>query len=314
MQSNLTLLQKADLDLAQIAAGGILQTQQAKQFMILAIEEPVMLGQVAVTPMTGPVEERDKMRFSGRVLRAGAEATALPLAARAVPALSLFNLTSVLYKAEVRITDEVLEDQIERGTFKNTVTAELAKAIGRDMEHVAINGDTTTVVTDLETQLLSTQDGWLALVNAHTVAGGDAQLNSDLLRNALTTLPQEWRRDRSMLRYFTNTFAEIRYTDDERGRMDGAGTRIHDGNWTPHYMKVPVVGVDMFPDNIGALSRTAVILSNPKNLVVGFQRKVKVELDRDVTAGVTIVVATVRFAVACAETDAAVRVDAVVGQ
>src|SRR3990167_8895970 len=118
---NRTLLQKADMDLDQITDdGGLLAPQQADAFIQLAIKQSVLLKDVAVTPMKGPVEERDKMRFSGRVLKPGAEAVALPVAERSRPALSRVTLTAQLFRTEVRYSDEVVEDQIERGTFKDT--------------------------------------------------------------------------------------------------------------------------------------------------------------------------------------------------
>lgn len=312
---NKTLLQKVDLQLAQIAAGGLLQTQQVDEFVILAIRESMMLGDVSVSPMSGPVEERDKMRFAGRVLRAGTEATSLSLAERTAPTLSLFTMTSRLYRAEVRITDEVLEDQIERNTFKDTVLKEMAHAIGRDMEHVAVNGDVTTVVVGPDTALLASQDGWLRLAAVNLVAGGGAQLNPNLLRDALTTMPVEFRRARQALRFYTNDFAEIRYTDDNRGRQTPIGDGALSGTWTPNYQKIPVTGIPEFPDTLGVgLNQTAVLLTDPKNLAIGFQRQIKVETDRDVGAGITLLVASVRFAVAIVETQATVRIDAVAGR
>src|SRR3989304_6331641 len=104
---NRTLLQKADLDLATLTTdGGLLNDQQADRFIRLAIKQSVLLGQVNVTPMNGPTAERDKIRFSGRVLQPGSEATALPLAQRSKPDLSKIRLTAELFKAEVRMSDE----------------------------------------------------------------------------------------------------------------------------------------------------------------------------------------------------------------
>lgn len=309
---NRTLLQKVDLTLAQIATGGLLQTQQTDEFILLAINEPVMTREVFVTGMTGPVEERDKMRFAGRVLRAGTEAQALAVAERSAPAFTQYLLTSRLYRAEVRITDEAAEDQIERGTFRNTVMSELTKAIGRDSEHVAINGDVTTVIVSPDTALLATQDGWIRRANANLVDANNAQLNPNLLRDALTTMPVEFRRNRATMRYYTSDFAEIRYNDDVRGRQTVTGDRALEGDWSTNYMRIPLRGVPEFPVDLGVgANETVVLLSDPKNFALGFQRKVRVETDRDGSAGATLIIASIRMAVAVVEPQAAVRVDEV---
>ena len=307
---NRTLLQKVDTTLAQIAAGGLLQEGQVDRFIVLAINQPVMMKQVLVTPMKNQTEERDKMRFAGRVLRRGLEATALPLANRSAPTFSLFNLTSVLYRAEVRITDEVLEDQIERGAFKDTVMTELAKAIGRDMEFVAIQGDVASA-----DDLLATQNGWVQRATANQVAGGVAQLNQALVRDALTALPDEFT-DMDKLRYYTNIHAAIRYNDDVRAnRVSSAlGDAALEGKWKANYYGVPIEGIPEFPAALGGgLNETVVLLTDPKNLALGFQRKVRLGVQRDEPAGVTIIVATVRFAVAIVEVAAAARINAVLG-
>ena len=144
----MTLLQKIDMTLAQIGANGLLEPEEADRFIRLAIEEPVMLSAVMVTPMNSPRKQMPKSRFAGRVLRAGTEATALGLAERVAPATSQIELVTVLYRAETRLTDEAAEDQIEQDQFINTMRAQLTEALGRDLEQIAINSDVTIAVVD----------------------------------------------------------------------------------------------------------------------------------------------------------------------
>jgi hypothetical protein len=46
-----------------------------------------------------------------------------------------------LFKAEVHLSDEVLEDNIEQATLQQTILDMIAEAAGRDMEDIVINGD-----------------------------------------------------------------------------------------------------------------------------------------------------------------------------
>ena len=116
---NRTILEKADLALADLTAGGgILKPAQAQKFMRLLIKQSVLMQQATVVPMASPKQQISKIKFGSRILRPGQEATALPPAQRAAPDLSQVELDAKLFKAEVRLSDEVLEDSIERGELR----------------------------------------------------------------------------------------------------------------------------------------------------------------------------------------------------
>ena len=69
---NRTLLQKADLALSDLTTGGgILQTAQAQQFIRLLVKQAVLMPQATVIPMKSHTHSVPRIRFAGRVLRAG---------------------------------------------------------------------------------------------------------------------------------------------------------------------------------------------------------------------------------------------------
>src|SRR5512142_496532 len=110
---NRTVLEKADLALADLTSGGgLLQPAQAQKFIRILIDESVILKQGTVVPMKSPKQLIEKVRFGGRILRAGD---------RAKPDLSQVELDAQLFKAEVRLNNEVLEDSIERGQLRQTI-------------------------------------------------------------------------------------------------------------------------------------------------------------------------------------------------
>ncbi|MFZ5786918.1 MAG: phage major capsid protein [Acidobacteriota bacterium] len=117
--SNRTILEKADLALADLTAGGgLLKPAQAQKFMRLLIKESVLMKLATVVPMASPKQQISKIKFSSRILRPGQEATALGATERVKPDLSQIELDAKLFKAEVRLSDEVLEDSIERGELR----------------------------------------------------------------------------------------------------------------------------------------------------------------------------------------------------
>lgn len=296
---NRTLLRKAEIAVADFTAGGLLQPAQADQFIRLAIKQPVILKLCSVTPMKNFKEERDKMRFASRVLRAGQEATALPSASWAKPALGMFTLDAQLFKAEVRLSDEVLEDQIERGVFRETLMQELSKAIGRDMEWVAVNGDTTS--TD---PVLAKLDGILKQANVWTVNGGSAKLSKTILRDMLRMMPDEFSESGNMA-YFTNRQARIDYRDSLADRATGLGDIMIQTSDKTVYADMPVYAVPEFPVDLS--SNTQALLCDPEGIYLGVLRQIRLKVDEDISAGVVIIVCTVRFDVKLAEAGAVVK-------
>ena len=162
---NSTLLAKADLALADLTAGGgILQPAQAQKFMRLLIKQSVLLQQCTVVPMAAPKQQFSKLKFGSRILRPGQEATAIPAAQRVKPDLSQVELDAKLFKGEVRLSDEVLEDSIERGELRQTLMEMMADAISRDMEEILVNGDTASA-----DPFLATLDGVLKQATSNVV-------------------------------------------------------------------------------------------------------------------------------------------------
>jgi HK97 family phage major capsid protein len=296
---NRTLLRKAEIAVSDFAAGGLLQPDQADRFIRLAIKEPVLLKMVTVTPMKAYKEERDKLRFASRVLRAGSEGTPLPNGGWAKPALSMVTLDAQLFKAEVRMSDEVLEDQIERGAFKETIMQELSRAIGRDMEWVAING-----ITSSPDPVLAKLNGILAQVSSHTVNAASAKLDKTILRDMLRSMPDEFAEDPA-LSYFTNRQAKIDYRDSLADRATGLGDLMLQTKGATTYADIPVYSVPEFP--VDGSNNTQALLCNPKGIYLGVLRQIRLKVDEDISAGVVIIVATVRFDVKLAEETAVVK-------
>jgi HK97 family phage major capsid protein len=305
MEDNRHLLRKAELALGDLAAGGLLQPAQADQFIRLAIKEPVLLKDMYVTPMKAFREERDKMRFASRVLRAGAEATGLPSAAWAKPALSLVTLDAQLFKAETRISDEALEDQIERGVFRDTLINELSKAVGRDMEWVAINGDTTSA-----DPVLAKLDGILKQVTSNQVNGGSAKLSKTVLRDMYQLLPDEFAQSQN-LKFYTNRKARLDYKDSLADRATVLGDTMITIKGAADYNEMEVKAVPEFP--VSNSNNTHVLLCDPQGLYLGIYRDIKMKIGEDISAGVVIINVTVRFDVKVVEQLACVKAHSVKG-
>jgi HK97 family phage major capsid protein len=295
---NRTLIEKADLALADlVTGGGILVPAQAQKFMRLLIKQSVLMQLATVVPMAAPKQQTPKIKFGSRILRPGQEAVALTQAERARPDLSSVELDAQLFKAEVHLTDEVLEDNVERGELRQTIMELITEAIARDMEELVINGDTTS--TD---PFLATLDGILQQATSNVVDAAGVVLTKELLRDLVKTLPSEYLRDKKAMRYFTSVDAELDYRNLLADRATVVGDRFLEEDAPVLYSGIPVQPIPLFPEDLGpANNQTNVLLANPKNIMIGIWRQIRIETAREISEGLLKVVATLRFDVKYAD-------------
>jgi HK97 family phage major capsid protein len=290
--SNRSLVEKADMALQDlITGGGYLQPEQSIKFMRLLVKQSKLLQMTTVRPMKAPKQQVSQIKFGSRVLRPGQENVGLTLAQRSKPEFKKVELDAELFKAEVHITDEVLEDNIEAGDFRQTVMELLTEAIARDMEELIIQGDTAS-----QDPFLATLDGILKQSTSNVVDANGAAMSKDLLDDLLRSLPSEYRNDKTALRFLCAVDSEQDYRSTLAERATAAGDRFLEESPPVMYSGVPLAPIPLWPETLGATNnRTAVVLTHPKNIVVGVWRQVQIETDRDISAGHLKIVATLRF-------------------
>jgi len=295
---NRTILQKADLALADLTVGGgLLKPAQAQKFMRLLIKDSPLMQLATVVPMASPKQQISKIKFGSRVLRPGQEATPLGAGDRAKPDLSQVELDAKLFKAEVRLSDEVLEDSIERGELRQTIMEMMAEAISRDMEDVLINGDTLSA-----DPFLAVMDGVLKQATSNVVDAGGNPISKNLLRDVLKTVPSDHLRDKKAMRFLTSVDADLDYRNSLAERATAVGDRLLEGDTPVLYSGVPLQPIPLFPETLGATGdQTSLLLCNPKNIHVGIWRNIRIESARDISEGTLKIVATLRFDVKFAE-------------
>lgn len=305
--NNRTLLEKADMALSDLLVGGDLVSAQAKKFIRLLIKESVILTLASVRPMKSKKQLIEKIRFGSRILRAGTEATPLSTGDRVKPDTSKVELDAKLFKAEVHLNNEVLEDNIEQGSLRQTVMELMGEAISRDMDEVIVQGDTGSADS-----FLAQFDGMLAAATSNIVPGGGNALASDDLKGAIKAMPSEFIRNKKKLRFLTSVDAETDYRDTLSSRDTVVGDTMLMQDAPIMYSGIPLLDVPLFPENLGGgNNETNVILTDPKNLAVGIWRKITMETDKDISAGVLKIVASLRFDFKYVEETAAVKVTAV---
>ncbi len=301
--ARMTPLQKADLAIADLTTGTILLPKPAQEFMQLAILESKLLPLATVRPLAAPIDYVPRIAFADQILRPAQDATALGMNDRTKPAFSNVELATKPFIGEVRIPDTVLQDNIEKDRLKSTIMTMMTKAIGRDLEKLAILGDTAS--NDV---YLKQFDGALKLATSHVVDANVATLNRGTLTDMLKTLPDVYQADEPNMKFITSRNAVIDLSNNLGNRIGERSDQMVLDGADPKFMGLGVVRIPMFPNNLGSGTNcTDVLLMNPKNLTVGIWQQIQIETARDISARVTIIVVTIRIGVQYALEDAIVK-------
>lgn len=297
MIPNRSYLQKADLEIADMQNdGGYLQEEQAKNFFKIMIKQSEFMRMMRVETMKSHTKEFPKTQLGTRILQPGRSATPLTLGERSKPNFDQIALVAQLFKAEIRIDDETLEDNIEKGSFQALVMSMMAERTAADMEDNILNGDTASAVAALQPF-----DGLRKQAVSNIVLAGGVTLDEDICRDLLKSIPSEFTRDKKRLKFLTSHNAEIDY----RHSLGGRGTDHGDhhlgsaragGPSSVFYAGIEVVPIPLMPENLGGgTNETEVLLANTKDALLGMYRQVRVELGRDKQSGYNYIVTTTRF-------------------
>jgi hypothetical protein len=247
--------------------------------------------------------EINKIGFASRILQvAPASGTALDAAKRSAPITDKVTLTTKEVIAEVHIPYDVLEDNIERGALEDTIMTLIAERASLDLEELLIMGDTFGG-GDAYLRLMN---GALALINGTTdgyivdYTGSIPNISKEVFKAGLKAMPNKYMRNRAAMMFYVSPSAEIEWLDSLANRETVLGdNKVVTFVPTPAY-GVPVKSAALMPDD-------TYLFTFPKNIIVGIQRQIMIETDRDIRSRVLIVVLTMRLAMEFEEVDAAVK-------
>jgi hypothetical protein len=298
-------------DLTGGTNGGFLSTAQAREFLRMAIEASTLLPDVRNESSDSPKFEVPRISLSQRVLHKGTEATRLIDAKREKPATGLAELSTVLFRGEVLVSDESLEDNVERGALADTIMAMIAEAVGRDLEEIALKSDTAR--TGAEDEDLDLLDGIIKQLQSGLPAGQKIDAAAittatDVFTAMVEALPARYRRDYSRLGLYVPVAVADAYQDELADRGTPLGdTAVVDNLQTRlafrgiKVKQVPLLsGTDLINSGSVDYAKFA-ILTDPKNIIAGYHRRVRVERFRDPREGATSFLPTVRFDVVLAD-------------
>lgn len=295
--SNAELLQKAALSTSDFGGTNApLTIEQVNTFLRLAITPQAMLPDVRTVQSNSNKWQESQIDLASRVMKPGTEGARLSDAAgyeRVKPTTRLVEISTVLIRGEVPITDEVLEDQVERAGFGDTVMALIAEGAGRDIEELMIAGDTGS--GDV---YLAQLNGWLKQAQGaggHVYdAVGDGQDYQAIFSKMLSNLPDKYKRDKGNMRFYVPQRLEEKYRESLSQRGTPLGDMMISGGQSLRYQEIPILPVPLVPITAGSPDTSNILLTHRSNLYAGFRRMIKMETFRDPREGVTSFIVTAR--------------------
>lgn len=293
------LSKKADLALSDLATnGGLLNTEQANTFIRNVIDQPTIINELRTVAMSSPSREMPKIGIGSRMLKAARQETnrALTQAERTKPETGKITLNTSEVIAELRLPYETLEDNIERGNMEATLLALIAERAALDLEELILRGDTASA-----DPYLALQNGVLKRLTSNIVNGAGLGITPDLFNNTVKALPQRFRRNKSSMRFYLPGDVEQDYRNDQAKRGTNLGDATLVGDAPLQLFGSRATPVALMPD-------AQAIYTNPKNILFGIQRNIRIETDKDISAREVIIVLTARVALAIEEEQAAVKI------
>lgn len=274
--TNQELMERLDAALKAITVTGLgdsrLEPEQAERFVRVVEERTVLLGQARRLTMRNDRRNIDRTEFSGRILEApqdeGDEFTG-----EATPSFTTNQLVAEKVRGRAILSDEALEENIERDDFENTLIDMIAAGAGVDLEELLIAGDEGSGDT-----FLALTDGWLVKAGNSVTGSGTAPDFAeddieDMFESMLLAVPEKYLQDRSRWRFYVTFAQENDYRNVLRARGTALGDTAQTGNQPLFYKGIRLEVVPKMPAG-------EALLTSIDNAVYGIRREIEIEPER----------------------------------
>ncbi|MCY8136201.1 phage major capsid protein [Bacillus spizizenii] len=305
--TNQEAIRKAEMTLSSLNTGGLMNPTQAGAFIRMVQDAPTILKDTRVIPMDHDTQKIEKIGFGQRILRAAQEGVGLTKDQKAVPSTSTVNLSTKEVIAEVNITYDTLENNIEKEGLQNTIMQILAERAAVDIEELIVNGDKTS-----SDPYLAQLDGLRKQAVSHIVDVNGEELTRATFKKGVKAVPSKYLRIPQDFRFYTSPGLEVEWKDRVADRQTNLGDAAVQGGLSSAF-GIPVKGIsNMQPYTIGEAEATTdvsdIILTHPKNIILGFSRNIRIEVDKDIRRRMFVIVLTAKLDSTFEEEDAVAKI------
>lgn len=243
--------------------------EQAERFVRVVERASVMLGETRRLNLTADRRNIDRTGFSQRILKA-AQAEGQEFTGETSPDFFMNQLVAEKGRGRVWISDEALEENIERDNFESTLVDMIAERAAVDLEEAFLAGDTAGAGDDFIDEI----DGWLKKAEDQlTQADFDENDVEDVFETMLLTVDDKYIRDRGQWRFYVTFEIENRYRNKLRERGTQLGDTAQTQNQPVFYKGIRLQVVPTMPGE-------RVLLTEVNNTVYGIRRDIQIEPER----------------------------------
>ena len=256
------------LTTTELAAGGLLQPEQAERFLDLTLEYSTLLQQVRAEGKARNKGEVDTLNIGGVCTVPATEPASETIDER-LPDFGKIEFSMVKLRSAFNMSTETLLDNVESdirvaglpgrqegeeppGDFRDTLMRAYAKRIATDIELAAIQGDTTHTGVTLKDKLLKCNDGWLKLAQVaptcHIVDAGSKNVSVKLFAAMLEALPSPYLKTPADLRWIVGSRVNIKWTSKLAERQTTLGDDVLKGMGVSPF-GIPMMLVPLMPED-----------------------------------------------------------------
>ncbi|TYU83599.1 phage major capsid protein [Listeria monocytogenes] len=301
---NSTIIEKASMTLNDLSNGGRMNPAQANKFIRMVQNTPTILKDARLVQMESDRQIIEKIGFGQRIMRAASEGVALADTDRSKPQTGKVTLNAKEVIAEINLTYDTLENNIEKGNLKEVIMQMLAERAAVDIEELMVNGDTTNATDSYLAQL----DGIRKLVKSHIVNNNTGEISRASFKNAKKIIPAKYLRSPQEFRYYTSPSVETEWIDKLGDRQTSLGDSAVEGK-TARPFGIPIQScANLQPYDEAGKDVSDIILTHPKNIILGMSRNISIEVDKDIRTRQFIIVLTAKLDTVFEEEDAVSKI------
>lgn len=220
------LLQKV-VDTSNVGSGGggLLNAEQANQFIDYIWDETTLMKEVRRVTMNSNTRDIDKMAVGRRLTRVATEG--VDTGVNAGVTFSKITLTTTKLRLDWELTTESLEDGIEGGNLDDHIVRLMTTQMANDLEDIAINGDTGSADPTLKAFDGFRKQGKNRGTWVPATTPGDG-LRLKVFNQALKEMPRKYLARKSDLRFYTSAglVQDFLASIDLQGRETAIGDEV----------------------------------------------------------------------------------------
>lgn len=299
---------KSTTTTSTLGVAGKLVAEQADQYMIVATKKAQLLKEITLQRMKSETAYISQFLDDQVVLFPVVEGDALAEDLHSVPTFQGPLLTAVEFRAVYRLTDQAVRESISGDSLLNTIMEGGTGSTGRNIENILLNGNTALAASSRLNKSLRGLDGIRTQASAHVYDHQSGAVTDDLFDQMLQSIPSQFSAP-SGLKFYTSYKACLQYRKWLADRGTPAGDAFRAGTPPLGYGDVSVNMLELLDEAHGGSGPTAnkctdVILTNPKNIVLGYRDEVEIEFERQARNKARLIIFSTKFDVKIAVDDA----------